>query len=237
MAKTFAAGTRTGSHHHERAQLLFAVRGLMVASTAEGAWLVPRGHALWMPARLTHDVAMHAAVSMRTAYVLPEAAAGLSPHCHVLKVSGLLEAALIALSEEEAAERSDRVDHLAWLILDEIARAPATKLALPLPVEARLAALARALIADPGSAKTIDQWCDEMGLSRRTLTRRFRSQTGVSFGAWRQRLRLLSAATRVAEGQSLAKVAASLDYRNVAAFRAMARRHLGERFDQLAADA
>ena len=237
VAKRFETGTRTGDHRHERAQLLFAVSGLMVANTAEGAWLVPRGHALWMPAGLTHDVAMHAPVSMRTAYVRADAAAPLSPRCHVLRVSSLLEAALVALSEEAPVERTDRVDHLSWLILDEIARAPMTRLALPLPGEARLAALARALIADPGSVRTIDQWGEEMGMSRRTLTRRFRTQTGVSFGEWRRRLRLLSAAARVAEGQPLAKVVADLGYRNVAAFRAMARRHLGERFDELAGEA
>ena len=166
-----------------------------------------------------------------------DAAAALSPRCHVLRVSSLLEAALVALSEEAPVERTDRVDHLSWLILDEIARAPMTRLALPLPGEARLAALARALIADPGSVRTIDQWGEEMGMSRRTLTRRFRTQTGVSFGEWRRRLRLLSAAARVAEGQPLAKVVADLGYRNVAAFRAMARRHLGERFDELAGEA
>lgn len=43
VAKEFAADSRTGPHGHVRAQLIFAVAGLMVATTAVGTWLVPPG--------------------------------------------------------------------------------------------------------------------------------------------------------------------------------------------------
>lgn len=206
----------------------------MVANTAAGTWLVPQGHALWIPAGLDHDVSMHGEVSMRTAYVRAAEAARLSSECRVLKVDALLEAALVALADEvRGATRTERANHLIWLVLDEIVRAPSTPFVLPLPKDARLARLARALIARPGSSKTIDQWCDSVGVSRRTLTRLFRSQTGVSFGDWRRRLRLLSAAARVSGGEALPKVAASLGYGNAAAFRTMARRHFGDDFLRL----
>ena len=234
MAKEFPAQTRSGKHSHERGQLLFAVKGLMVANTAAGTWLVPQGHALWMPAKLTHDVSMHGDVSMRTAYVGAADAARLCAECRVLKVGALLGSMLSELAQEvRARHRTERTDHLIWLVLDEISRAPSTAFVLPLPEDVRLVRLARALIADPGSAKTIDQWCNVVGLSRRTMTRLFRSQTGVSFADWRRRLRLLSAAARVADGQPLAQVAAILGYRNVAAFRTMARRHFGADFPDL----
>jgi AraC-like DNA-binding protein len=206
----------------------------MVANTAAGTWLVPRGHALWMPAGLDHDVSMHGEVSMRTAYVRAAEAARLSSECRVLKVCALLEGALIALADEvRRATRTERANHLIWLVLDEINRAPSAAFVLPLPKDARLSRLARTLIADPGSAKTIDQWCDIVGVSRRTMTRLFRSQTGVSFGDWRRRLRLLSAAARVSGGEALPKVVAGLGYRNAAAFRTMARRHFGDGFLRL----
>src|SRR5580704_10124787 len=86
MAKEFPARTRTGTHSHKRAQLLFAVKGLMVAYTAVGTWVVPRGYALWMPANLAHDVSMHGDVAMRTAYVRASEASLLFPQCRVLEV-------------------------------------------------------------------------------------------------------------------------------------------------------
>jgi AraC-like DNA-binding protein len=95
---------------------------------------------------------------------------------------------------------------------------------LPIPQDPRLA---RALIQDPGLPHSIDDWGEIIGLSRRSLTRLFRSQTGVSFGCWRRRLRLLTAAARHADGEPIARVEASLGYESVAAFRAMARREFG----------
>jgi AraC-like DNA-binding protein len=40
---------------------------------------------------------------------------------------------------------------------------------------------------------TIDQWADRIGMARRTLTRRFTAETGLSFAQWRQQARLLKA--------------------------------------------
>lgn len=228
VAKEFPAGTRTGPHRHERAQFLFAVQGVMIAHTSAGTWLVPRGHALWLPAGLQHDVSMHGRVSMRTVYVDPAATPTLN-EVNVLKVGRLLEACLMSLATDPPNPRhAERAEHLSWVILDELARAPATLLALPLPDDPRLARIARALLADAGSPRTLDDWCAEAGVSRRTLTRGFRTETGISFGAWRRRLRLVEAATRLANGEPLARVAARLDYQSVAAFRAMARREFGE---------
>lgn len=205
---------------------MFPKMGFVVATTAAGTWFVPRGHALWIPSGLTHDISMHSEVQMLAAYIGSAEAVGLPAHAQVMKVGELLAAVLEELADETRVRSgTERTEHLSRLVLDEIARAPATAFVLPLPEDARLERLTHALIADPGSDRTIDQWCDLAGLSRRTMTRLFRSQTGLSFGDWRRRLRLITAITRVAEGEPLARVAASLSYRNLAAFRAMAARY------------
>lgn len=240
MAKEFPARSRTGAHRHERAQLLFAVEGLMVASTAAATWAVPAGHALWLPPGVMHDVMMHGSVAMLTAYIRADEAGKLHDGCRVLAVGPLLEALIVALAAEPPLyEAGSRGDHLASLLLDEVARAPTAAFALPIPRDARLAKLARAMIEEPGATPTIDEWADRIGVSRRTLTRLFREQTGVSFGCWRRRLRLLTAAAREADGEPAARVAASLGYRSLAAFRAMAKREFaaqptGERSPRLA---
>lgn len=223
MRKAFPERTRTGSHSHDRGQLLFAIEGLLVANTAAGTWFVPRGHALWMPPGFDHDVAMQSAVTMCAAYVQSAEAARIGKECRVLRVSTLLEALLEELLEEPAD--TERAAHLGWIVLDEIRRIPATPFVIPLPKDPRLMRLARLLIEDPGSPGTIDWWCDAVGLSRRTLTRQFRSQTGLSFGDWRRRLRLVSAMTRLSSDEPFARVAAALGYRDHAAFRAMASRY------------
>jgi len=225
MDKQFAARTRTGTHSHDRGQLLLAAHGLMVAATDVGSWFVPAGYALWIPPDLEHDVAMHSDVRIRAAYVRPGEAAQLGRHCRVLKTGDLLKAAMDALASERPLPLlSARAAHLAWLIVDEIRRAEDAAFALPLPQDPPLKRIAQALIAEPGSDGTIDWWCDFAGLSRRSLTRRFRAQTGLSFGDWRRRLRLVTAITRLSEGEPLSRIASSLGYRNLPAFRAMAAR-------------
>ena len=229
MAKAFPPGAETGWHSHERGQLIFAVEGLMVANTENGTCVVPSGHALWVPPTMAHNIVMRGAVSMRTVYISKAACNSLPPTRHVLQVSRLLEAVLIAMcSEPVLYDENGRGGYLAALVLDEISRTPSTPFALAVPDDPRLARLARALIADPGSGLTIDGWADHAGVSRRTLTRLFRHQTGLTFRAWRRRLRLLQATARLADGEPLARVAAQLGYTNIASFRNMARREYGQ---------
>ncbi len=228
LAKDFAPGATTGRHSHPRAQLLYATTGLMVATTEEGTWAVPAGHALLIPPGVVHAVAMHGAVAMRTAYLVPEALAAASPVCRVLRVSALLDATLVALADEPILyDLAGRGGHLAALVLDETGRAPDTPFALPLPRDARLRRLCRALVDDPGLDHGIDGWAERVGVSRRTLTRRFREETGLSFGAWRRRVRLLEAMTRQAQGGTLGEVAATVGYKSPRAFQAMMQRTLG----------
>lgn len=231
MAKDFAPGVTTGRHSHARAQLLYATAGLMVATAEDGAWAVPAGHALLIPPGVIHDVAMHGPVAMRTAYLAPEALAAVTaapPACRVLRVSALLDAALVALADEPVLyDPAGRGGHLAALVLDEVGRAPDTPFALPLPRDARLRRLCRALIDSPGLDLGIDAWAERVGVSRRTLTRRFREETGLSFGAWRRRVRLLEAMTLRARGGALGDVTATVGYKSPRAFLAMMRRTSG----------
>src|SRR5262249_32944298 len=98
VAKEFTAYTRTGMHSHARGQIAFAIRGVMEATTETGAWIVPTGYAFWVPAGVAHDVAMHSDVSMRTAYLRVEDRHELPDVSRVVRVTPLLETALVALS-------------------------------------------------------------------------------------------------------------------------------------------
>lgn len=228
MRKDFAAGVATGRHSHPRAQLLYAASGLMMATTAGGAWAVPQGHALLIPPCLEHDVAMHGPVAMLTAYLSPEALPELGGSCRVTKVSRLLHEALAALALLPVLyDAEGRGGCLAALIADEIRLGPETPFALPLPADERLARVCRALIATPADDRGVDGWADFSGMSRRSFTRGFRGGTGLSFGEWRRRLRLVAALTRQAEGAPPRRVAAYVGYRDPRALAAMMRRTAG----------
>ncbi|HKV00318.1 MAG TPA: helix-turn-helix transcriptional regulator [Vineibacter sp.] len=229
MAKEFADGARIAPHTHERAQLIFAARGVMTISTAQGAWVVPPQRALWVPAGTVHEIRMAGVVSMRTLYVRGDAERGRLPTAiRVIAVSPLLRelilraCALPALYDEAGAD-----GRIMTLILDEIAALPSLALDLPMPRDARLLTLCHRLRVEPGDSRTLDDWARAAGASARTLARLFLKETGLSFADWRQQARLLAAMARLAEGQPITRIALDLGYDSPSAFAAMFKRSLG----------
>jgi AraC-like DNA-binding protein len=115
------------------------------------------------------------------------------------------------------------------VVLDEIRALPALPLSVPLPPaeEREVAQTCDALLRDPGSKRSLDAWAARAGLSGRTLERRFKGATGMSFGRWRQQARLLEAVARLAGGAPVTRVALDLGYDSPSAFSAMFRKILG----------
>ena len=228
MAKDFRDGHHIAPHCHERAQLIFAVEGVMLVSTSAGSWAVPPQRAVWVPAGVTHEIRMAGAVAMRTIYVRGDAAAGLPGRVRVIAVSSLLrELTLRACALPVLYDESGPAARIMALILDEIAALPTLALDLPLPHDARLRRICHALRAEPGSTRTLQDWAGDTGASSRTLARRFLRETGLTFAEWRQQARLLEAMARLAAGQPVTRIALDLGYDSPSAFSAMFRRALG----------
>ncbi|MFT4266580.1 MAG: helix-turn-helix transcriptional regulator [Xenophilus sp.] len=217
-------------HSHPKAQLAYAVKGTFTLHTPTGAWLVPPNRAVWVPGGIEHE--MHARgqpVSNRSLYIQPEASPHLPAACCVIEVSPLLrqliiEAAGIPLLYDEAG-RDGRVMRL---ILDEICAAPHVPLHVPMPRDPRLLRICRALLANPGEEGDLDDWARFGALGRRTLTRLFREETGITFALWRQQLRLMEALRQLSQGRPVTAVAYELGYESPSAFTAMFRRVMGK---------
>ncbi|HKW53958.1 MAG TPA: helix-turn-helix transcriptional regulator [Stellaceae bacterium] len=228
MAKDFPNGSRVPQHRHARAQLVFAAHGVMVVSTGQGSWVVPPQRAVWMPPETEHAIRTWGQVAMRTLYVRADLAASLPAKCCVIAVSALLrELVLRAVELPLLYDEAGAAGRVMALILDEIRALPVLPLHLPWPADARLKRLCAAIQHDPASARTLDEWGRGVGASGRTLARLFRQETGMSFGAWRQQVRLVDALGRLAAGQPVTDVALDLGYQSPSAFTSMFRRALG----------
>ena len=99
---------------------------------------------------------------------------------------------------------------------------------IPWPRDRRLQAICAAILDQPGLSRSIEDWGDEVGASARTLIRLFQSELGLNYRQWVQQLRLADAVCRLALGEPVARVAASLGC-SASAFSAMFRRALGAR--------
>ncbi len=80
---------------------------------------------------------------------------------------------------------------------------------------------------DLGKTWTTSEAASLLNISERTLLRHFRREIGFSFSEWVRRARLMEALKRLAQGQSVLRVALELGYESQSAFSLMFRQRLG----------
>lgn len=215
-------------HSHERAQLLFASTGIMCVITDSASFVVPPQRAVWIPPRVFHEVQCRGHVSVRTSYIDVSARPDLPSECRVIEVSSLLreliiEATILPLEYDE----NGRDGRVMELILDEITRTPAVPLHVPMPQHPQLERACRSILSDPAQNDTLDDWADMASMGRRTFTRLFKRETGMTFANWRQHVRLMEALSRLATGHRVTSVAFDVGYSSSSAFSAMFKRTFG----------
>jgi len=207
-------------------QLLYASRGVMTVESHAGTWVIPPHRALWVPAGADHRIVMHGRVSVRTLYMsdqlhaLPQAwlAVSVPPLLREL----ILHTVLICPLDLRRPEH----ERLIGVLLDQLTALPHTSLQLPMPADPTAIAFAQVLIDD--QTVTVVDAARRVGVSRRTLERRFATEAGMSIGRWRQRQRLVRALELLAAGEPVTAVAIAVGYSTPSAFGVMFREHLGE---------
>ena len=226
LAWDYPPGAKLPVHHHDWAQLIYASSGVMSVHTEAGAWVVPAQRAVWVPAETPHRIDMSGPVAMRTLYLSP----ALAPlkQCAVLNVAPLLRE-LILHAVERAPLHADRPREMRIidLILDQLEALPAAPLAVPAPRDPRAQRAAEWLRENPADGASLERIARRAGASKRTLERLFRRETGMSFGAWRQQLRLMQALELLAAGEPVTSVALAVGYESTSAFIARFREVLG----------
>jgi len=228
LGTDYPDGHVIAAHRHDRDQLLYGMTGVLMASTPQGAWMMPPQRGMLIPAGVIHEVRLFGDVKMRSLYLRPDRLGATDNQCKVVGISSLMRHLLIeAVAVPAEYDMAGRDGALMGLIEHEIKRLPVLPLSLPLPEQAGLRKKCRAFLASPTPHETIDDWCHHLGMSRRSFTRQFRKETGSSFVEWRQQACILAALPRLAAGEAVTTIAMDLGYDNPAAFSNMFKRILG----------
>lgn len=215
-------------HSHRRAQLLCVFSGVVLVATARGRWMIPPGHALLIPRGLEHSVEMFSDVSMRSVYIFSPDGRAAAAEPAVLEVTDLAHHLLAEAVRLDGKGEDRRRDGLVMaLLVDEIDRLAERPLGLPFPAGGRLAALCREFVERPVPGVRIDDWARRLNMSRRSFTRIFREETGVSFATWRQQAAIFACLPKLADGETVTRVALDAGYESVPAFTTMFKRMLG----------
>lgn len=206
--------------HRDRVQLVYAVRGLMTLSTPAGRWVLPSGSALLVPAGTQHGLDIRRPGALRLLYIDP-AFHGLPScqGCTALQVTDLLKE-LIATSVHlpTAYDVNSPEARLAQVLVDQLKVQAGVPVYLPEPRDPRAVRLAELVRQDVGDKRPFTALASLAGVSTRTAERLFVNETGMSFGAWRTRQRLLTAIEHLATGESVAATSFAVGYNNPSNF-------------------
>jgi AraC-like DNA-binding protein len=226
----YRLGTREYDwHRHARGQVFCVEAGLIHVKTSHGSWLLPPHRAGWMPPNVAHKVRVSGALSGWTLFMAPASCAGMPDSPRIIGISEVLRIlAHRAAGWSKRDALSPDQERVAAVIHDEVLRAPHEALHLPMPRDPRLERVARAILEEPDSTRTLDQWASFGAMSPRTLRRLILAETGLSFARWRQQAQLTHGLEMLARGISVTEVSDALGYASPSNFIAMLRKALGD---------
>jgi AraC-like DNA-binding protein len=215
-------------HAHPWNQLVYAISGVLTVTIEGSCFVIPCEQAAWVPTGTRHRVGSLLGAEFRSLWLNEAICTGIATNCVVFSVSQLLRALIIEAAtlqdEPDDAGYAGRVVHL---IVDQLRRAQPLPAALPWPRQGPVATLCEALYDEPDDQRGPEQWGAVLGMSPRTLTRRFNDEVGMPLSQWRRRLRLIKAVEMLGGGCSVTQTALDLGYGSPSAFIYAFRRETG----------
>lgn len=212
----------------DRAQLIYPSRGVMTLRTRKGSWVVPPLRGYWLPAGEAFRVETATGLDVHT--VCCDGLASMFPtDGGVVPISPLLREMILALAGASASPGElTPLPRIGAMLAGQLQVQGEPPLSLPAIGAGRLRRIADALEADPGDARTLEDWARELAISARTLARAFQREAGMPFREFRRQVRLHAAMERLAEGRSVTTVAHELGFGSATNFSTMFRRATGK---------
>jgi len=226
--QTIDARSEFPEHDHDWGQVAYAISGVLTVVAGGRSFVISPEQAVWLPAGVTHRVGSLLGAEFRSLWLARKLACPLPTAPQVFDVSPLLRALIVeaAAVADEGYEEGYGA-RVTELILDQLQRARVGHAGLPWPVSLPLVRLCEALYADPGDNRSVEEWGREVGMSSRTLARRFEAELGMSLRSWRRQMRLFKAVEMLGGGVSITHVAMELGYSSNSAFTYAFRSELG----------
>jgi AraC-like DNA-binding protein len=221
-------------HRHHWGEFVYAFSGVMELKLEHRHYLAPPQYGIWLPPEVEHVGLNRHEATFCSLYLARERCRALPREACALAVSPLVKALLDQLRARRIdTPRSPPDGRLVEVLVDELASAPRQGTYLPTSEDPLLRPILAALEARPDDPRTLAQWARRVHSTERTLVRRCQRDLGMSFGEWRQRLRVVRALALLEAGRSVESIALDLGYASASAFIAMFRRMTGTSPDKL----
>ena len=209
----------TQEHSHSKGQLFSLESGLAVLETSAGIWMLPPGRCGWIPPRYPHSMRSCGNIGGWSIYLAASHCDSLPMKPAILSLSPLLREIVLRISEWESNPPTSTFrQHLLAVLCEEIQSSNQQPLHLPMPSDPRLRRFVEEMSKQPENERNLDAWARFAGMSKRSMLRKFRQETGMTIGQWRQHLRLLAALEKLANGCSVTETCFAVGYNSVSAF-------------------
>ncbi|MEW6343327.1 MAG: AraC family transcriptional regulator [Pseudomonadota bacterium] len=206
-------------HQHACPQLIVLTGGAASVQTAAGRHVLLPDRCLYLPMNTTHSMDTAGPVRGFAACLGDSVNQRLPTDISAFNGSRLLLEILRRLSDlTNAPEQSVPEANLIRVLLDEIQRSTDQPLEMQMPIDRRLREMANNILQHLGENRTLEEWAAATGISKRTILRRFKEETGLPVGQWVQHARVFSAATQLRKGVSVKHAASSVGYDSVSSF-------------------
>lgn len=215
-------------HRHYRGQFFIVHQGLLVLETQHGRQVMPALKAGWIPPMHKHKGISYGATQAESFYLTPVLSSLLPTYPSVFTPSSLLLEIIQRIKTWRPHQKLQPVQlRLLDVLQDEFKALTAESLYLPMPKEKRLEKLARDFIANPAQNQNVEVWAAQVYMTKRTFTRHFKLQTGLSFSKWSQQMRVMQAIELLAKEHTVTHIAFFLGYESVSAFIKIFTRYTG----------
>lgn len=222
----------TGWHHHDLHQIEYAVQGMVEVETAAGKYLLPPHQAAWIPAGCSHTATLHSATRTIAVLFAPELVPAAGDRVRILAVPPLIREMMIhalrwpitrAGSDPMADAYFRTLGHLVAETLDH-----ESPLSLPTSTDPIVTEAIDYTQANLHSV-TAAQVSKAIGVSERTLRRRFESALTISWRTYLLHARLLRAMALLTEpGPTVLEVSLAVGFEDASAFARAFVQHCGE---------
>jgi AraC-like DNA-binding protein len=221
----------TGWHRHPYHQIEYALRGVAEVETPSGHYLLPPQKAIWIPAGLPHTTTLRDVRSV-SVFFEPAMLAGPGDRARILPASPLIREMIVhgqrwLISRAVSTPESDAFfDALASVVSEWLG--DEVPLCLPTTGDPVLAEV-MAYTASHLPTATAVSVSRAVGLSQRTLRRRFSVEVGMTWRAYLLQSRLLRAMALLSERKrNIAEVSIAVGFASPSAFTRAFQKWTGE---------
>ncbi|MGX7680064.1 AraC family transcriptional regulator [Jatrophihabitans sp. DSM 45814] len=221
----------TGWHTHDLHQIEYAFQGVVEVETRTAHYFLPPQKAVWIPAGLAHQTTLRRVRTM-SVFFDPRMVPSADDRARVLAVSPVFREMIVyaarwpitrALSDRVADSYFTALANLIFEWLDY-----ETPFSVPTSTDPLIASIMSYTTSHLDHVPIRDL-CLAVGVSERTLRRRFQADTGMTWRQYLLQMRLLSAMALLTEqGRSVVDVATTVGFDSASAFTRAFTRYTGE---------